>query len=196
VTRIPFSDFRSVARSPGSPPDRSGTGFPTPHPVRQRAVRSYHREGLAAARQALDEGLSRYWSRPGGPATQARNTRRAFERYVSLDSADGREFAHLGLEHDVVAGAHSVGTRIDVVLFSPNDEGYDGRLLLWDTPRCTQELAELYAAPCVAAIDAVLGLPAQSMGVWQLRHRAEFEVDAEVARDRLGDVTTLLAQSL
>jgi hypothetical protein len=195
VTRVSFAEFRGVVRSPGAAPPASG-GFPTPHPVRQAAIRRYHDQGLAAARQVLDDGLSRYWSRPGGPATQARNTRSAFARYVELDVSDGRPAAYMGLEHNVVIGSHTVGVRLDVVLFDEPGVGYDGRLLLWETAPCTRDLAELYAAPCVEAIEQRLGLPANIIDIWQLRHRTEFRVTSADARARIADVGAVLVRSL
>jgi hypothetical protein len=197
LSRVSFGVFRGVVRSGGSPGAAGGIGgFPTTTPVREKAVRCLHTLGLAAAQQALDDGLGRYWSTPGGPSTQARNTRRAFARYVDLDRADGRQAALLELGHEVTFGPHTVGARVDVVLFDPSGAGYDGRLLLWDLPPLTRDLAELFAAPCVAAIDAELGLPARQIDVWQLRHRIEITVDARTARGRYNDVATLLTQSL
>jgi hypothetical protein len=197
MSRVSFGSFRNVVRSGGAPGAGAGPGnFPTTTPVRERAVRCLHRQGLAAAQQALNEGLSGYWSTPGGPSTQARNTRAAFARYVALDRADGRPPAVVELKDDVTFGSHVVGVRVDVVLFEPSGAGYDGRLLLWDTPQLTRDLAELFAAPCVALVDNQLGLPVRQIDLWQLRHRVEVTVDAATARGRYSDVEALLRQSL
>jgi hypothetical protein len=197
MSRLSFGTFRGVVRSGGAPGAATGPGsFPTTTPVRDKAVRCLHAHGLAAAQQALDDGLGGYWSTPGGPSTQARNTRHAFARYVALARADGRQPAAIELKHDAIFGPHTVGARVDVVLFDPSGAGYDGRLLLWDTPQLTHDTAELFAAPCVAAIEAELGLPARQIEVWQLRHGVELTIDAATARTRFDDVTALLAQSL
>jgi hypothetical protein len=197
MSRISFGTFRGVVRSGGAASAAGGTGgFATTSPVRDKAVRCLHAQGLAAAQQALDDGLGGYWSTPGGPSTQARNTRRAFARYVSLNRADGRQPAVVELKHDATFGPHTVGVRVDVVLFEPSGAGYDGRLLLWDTPQLTRDLAELFTAPCVAAIDAELGLPAHQIEIWQLRHHVEMAIDAQAARGRFNDVSALLTQSL
>lgn len=197
MSRVSFGSFREVVRSGGAPGAGGGLGnFPTTTPVREKAVRCLHRQGLAAAQQALNDGLSRYWSTPGGPSTQARNTRAAFARYVALNRADGRPPAIVELKNDVAFGPHVVGARVDVVLFDPSGAGYDGRVLLWDTPQLTRDAAELFAAPCVALIDDHLGLPVRQIDVWQLRHRVEMTVEAATARGRYGDVETLLRNSL
>lgn len=197
MSRVSFGTFRGVVRSGGARGAAAGLGgFPTTTPVREKAVRYLHAQGLAAAQQTLNDGLSGYWSTPGGPSTQGRNTRRAFARYVELDRADPRQPALVELKHDVAFGPHTVGVRVDVVLFDQSGTGYDGRLLLWDTAQLTRAAAELFAAPCVAVIDAELGLPARQIDVWQLRHRVEITVDAATARGRYNDVDALLRRSL
>lgn len=170
--RVTFWTYRTAVRHPqqGLPGDIGG--FASTTSIRQKAVRVYHREGPDAARRALESGLGGYFARPGGPSTQAANTRASFERYNALAGRDPRRMALLDLTTDVDLGSHQVGVRVDVTLFE--SLGYTGRILLWDTEELTRDLAEIFAAPCVRAIDQILGDgTCQTIEVWQLRQPEE-----------------------
>jgi hypothetical protein len=99
--------------------------------------------------------------------------------------------ALLDLTRDVQLGDNHVGVRVDVVLFE--NQGYTGRLLLWDTDETGRDLAKIFAAPCVLAIDDVLG-PATCQGieVWQLRHEREFRVFRAEALEHIGEAVERL----
>jgi hypothetical protein len=127
-------------------------------------------------------------------ASQARTTRLGFQRYVSLEHQDARFVATVNLEADVSFGPHDVGVRVDVVLFE--DDGFAGRVLLWDVSPCDMRLAEMYSAPCVRLIEEGLGLNCHAIDVWQLRHQSEFRVSRQAAMRRLPEVRSTLDLAL
>jgi hypothetical protein len=192
--RVTFGEFRGIMRAPGPGGATGIFSGPTLYPVRQSAVARYHSEGLAAAEAALDRGLSGYWSRPGGPSTQARNLRAQFARYVVLDRADGRPAAAVPLGSDVPYGPHTIGVSVDVVLFDA--AGYAARLLLWDTAPFSSGIAHLYAAPAVSAVEQELGLPVTHVDVWQLRAGEEIRISRGAALSYLPEVQRRLDVTL
>jgi hypothetical protein len=191
---VTFATFRAAVRNPAAGLPGPFQGVSTSS-IRQKAVRVFHRQGTVAARAALEQGLGGYFSQPGGPSTQAANTRVAFERYLGLASGDPRPMALLDVTTDVALGTNQVGVRIDVVLFETR--GYSGRLLLWDTEPLNRSLAEVFAAPCAVGIDAVLGAgTCQTIEVWQLRHGVEFQVLRSAALAQVSEAATRLAQAV
>jgi hypothetical protein len=192
--RVTFGEFRGIMRAPGPGGSAGSFSGPTLYPVRQSAVAQYHAAGLAAAEAALDRGMSRYWSRPGGPSTQARNLRAHFARYVALDRADGRPAARVPLDTDVPCGRNVIGVSVDVVLFDA--AGYAARLLLWDTAPFSSEIAHLYAAPAVIAVEQELGLPVSDVDVWQLRSGQEVRISRAAAVGHMSEVQRRLALTL
>ena len=91
----------------------------------------------------------------------------------------------------MAVGANTVGVSIDLVLLDA--AGYVGRLILWDVPPLTQELAELLALPAVAALRAELGDDrVAGVEVWHLRDGTQVLVDAPTAAARLDDASRIV----
>lgn len=180
---ITFGTFRVAARgaggTPGQPPVE--VRWVNTAQTRARAVRCYHRDGLAAALEALEEGFSSpTWKKPS-PAGKAKVARDLFATYVQLDALAGRPYAELNLKHAVALGKAMVNVDVDVVLFDPTGD-LCGRVLLWDVTPCTAQQARTIAAPCITAIDAELGdQRATSVSIWHLRSGIQHDIDRPTA---------------
>ena len=159
----------------------------------RRAVRAYHESGEAAARAALRESLSNYFSRPGRPTTQAGLARQALDIYIRLAGADPRDAFVPHGRVDAPVGTDSVAADVDVVLLDPN--GYVGRLLLFGptpAPLTAPQLEVLAYGPVVALTeefdaDRVLGVD-----VWEVRRERIVHVPTVRALGQLDTVRALI----
>jgi hypothetical protein len=160
------------------------------------AVARYHRKGATEASRQLRRAFadSQYWGASGSP--QARGWAHAivtcFDRYVRLADDDGRDAFAVDLKLDVAVGAHVVGIHVDAVLL--DDDGYVGRILLWDLAPVTADLAVQYAVPVFLALEGQLG-EGRVVGVqvWHLRTGGAYFASADACNAALPRVTQLVA---
>jgi hypothetical protein len=199
MTRVTLSELKSASRdrtkrrtppAPGAPP------IVTPMPTAQSAIRRHHVQGAERAIAVLNETFDRssYWGPRSthAPAKGWANAiRDSFQIYVDLAGTDSRPSMTIQVKRDVELGEHSVGVAPDVVLI--DDDGYVGRLVLWDKEETSQDEAEFLAAPIVRALEDELGA-GRTLGVevWHLRSRQQFYVTAEEALERLREVQAVL----
>jgi hypothetical protein len=160
------------------------------------AIARYHRHGAAQATRQLARAFadSAYWG-PSGSA-QARGWARAivvcFERYVQLAERDGRDAFAVDLKHDVGMGMHVVGVHIDAVLL--DDDGYVGRIALWDQAPLTADLAVEYAVPVFLALEEQLGEGrVAGVQIWHLRTGDTHFASADACNVAVPRVTRLVA---
>lgn len=192
MTRLTFGSYRKGLREPGftlSSTVDSST-FPTPMAIAAAAVARYHREGQTEALRSLRRSFanSSYWGPSGSPQAQgwANAIATSFGRYVHLAERDGRDSFAIDLKRDVAIGVHIVGVHIDAVLL--DEDGYVGRIALWDKAAITSELAVQYAVPALLALEEELGEGRiAGVQVWHLRtgdcHLASGDAcNTEVAR--------------
>lgn len=197
MTRLTYGVYRKGLRDPtftlSSTVDSSP--FPTPMTIAAAAVARYHRDGAREAMDSLRQTFaqSSYWGASGSP--QARGWASAivtgFGRYVDLAGDDGRDAFALDLKRDIALGAHIVGVHIDVVLL--DDDGYVGRIALWDRTPLTSALAVQYAVPAFLALEAELG-EGRVVGVqvWHLRSGDTRFASSVECIGEIGPVTRLV----
>lgn len=199
MTRLTFGIYRKGVREPGF--TLSSTvgypSFPTPMAIAAAAVARYHREGQTHARRRLRRAFadSSYWGPSGSP--QARGWASAivasFERYVDLAARDGRDAFAVDLKRDVALGAHIVGVHIDAVLL--DEEGYVGRIALWDRAALTSELGVQYAVPAFLALEQDLGEGrVAGVQVWHLRSGESHFASSDACNAAVARVTHLVTQ--
>lgn len=171
--RVSAYDLREAMFNPAHrlpPPGVKRPPMISPTGSLRRAVRVFHDSGETAARAALRESLSNYFSQPGRPTTQAGLARQALDIYIRLADADPRDAFVPHGRVDATLGTDTVAADVDVVLLDP--DGYVGRVLLFGpTPQpLTETQLEIVAyAPVVALTeefddDRVLGVD-----VWEIR---------------------------
>lgn len=197
--RVTLGDVRDIGRQGvrwrPHPPDAV---IVSPSSVRSKAVRIYHDETHSSALAYLDgrrrdgsRGLAGTFSPTGSRARQGQRTRQAFARYAQLEVRDGRPVADLALTGDVQIGSHTVGTTVDVVLFTTG--GYSGRLLTWDLAGVTPEVADLMAVPAVLLIDQKLGEgTCVDIEVWDLENGVKWLIPRESGLSRLPNAALTL----
>lgn len=198
MTRLTFGIYRKGVRQPGFTLSSTlgNPGFPTPMSTANAAIVRYHREGVTEARRQLRRAFadSSYWGPSGSP--QARGWASAivtcFERYIQLAQRDGRDAFAVDLRHDVGIGTHVVGAHVDAALL--NEDGYVGRIALWDLAPLTTELAVRYAVPAFLALEEELG-EGRVIGVqvWHLRTGDTHFAPADACNAELPRVTRLVA---
>jgi hypothetical protein len=196
--KIRLGDLREIGRAGASwRPRPDGTVIVSPAPVRNKAIRIFHAEGLSQAIDYLEgrrpgaTGLRGTYGPGGDRATQGRRTREAFDRYVRMAEADGRDYADVAVSGDVEIGGHTVGLAVDAVLF--DEGGYAGRLLTWDLGEMTSELALLIAGPAVLLVDQKMGEDTCSeIEVWDLEHDRQWRFLRAHALGAIQDVEEAL----
>jgi len=199
MTRLTFGIYRKGVREPGFTLSSTvgSLSFPTPITMAAAAVTRYHREGQTEAMGRLRRSFSdsSYWGSSGSP--QARGWASAivtsFERYVHLAESDGRDAFAVALKRDVAIGAHVVGVHVDAVLL--DDDGYAGRITLWDRAAITSELAVQYAVPAFLALEEELG-EGRVVGiqVWHLRTGERHFASSDACNAAVDRVTRLVSQ--
>lgn len=196
--RVTFGTFRSAARNPGlRASEMAGRPtFPTPAAIASASIVRYHREGRSAAWRRLNQAFQRsdYWG-PNGNA-QARgwadSIRNCFNTYADRADQDHRQVFWTRFRRDVRFASHELSAAADIVLL--DDVGYTGRLVLWDTPELTRDLAELMACPIVIALGDGLGANRISgVEVWHLRSGTQVAVGSHDALRRSAQVSRILA---
>jgi hypothetical protein len=140
-------------------------------------VALYHENGVSAARNYLRSSKVGQWANHANAsmATSNSNVLSGFEAYVAADMADGREIK--GLARSTVLGwpAGPLAVRVDVILADGN--GRAARVLFWDGPELAESQAPLIAAPYAAALEQLYPeASVTSIGIWQARRQAYFEV--------------------
>lgn len=199
MTRLSFGIYRRGLREPGfTLSSTAGSpSFPTPMAIAAAAVARYHREGHAKALRRLRRSFtdSSYWGPSGSAQAQgwASAIVTGFERYVHLAERDGRDAFAVDLKRDVTVGMHTVGVHIDVVLL--DDDGYVGRIALWDKAAVTSELAVQYAVPARRALDQELGEGrVAGVQVWHLRTGERHFASSDACNAEAARVTRLVTQ--
>lgn len=197
MTRLTFGIYRKGVRQPGFTLSSTvgDPGFPTPMTTATAAIVRYHREGAAEALRWLRRSFanSDYWGPRGTP--QARGWANAivtcFERYIQLADRDGRDAFTVDLKHDIDIGTHVVGAHADAVLL--DEDGYLGRVALWDLAPLTAELAVQYATPVFLALEEMLG-EGRVVGVqvWHLRSGDTHLASGEACNAAVPRVTRLV----
>ena len=199
MTRLTYGIYRKGVREPGFTlsSTQDSPAFPTPMPIAAAAVARYHRDGETIARQELNRSFrgSPYWGPSGSP--QARGWASAilsrFERYAHLATADGREAFAVDLKRDVAIGPHVVGVHVDAVLL--DEDGYAGRIALWDRAVPTREVALYYAVPAFLALEDALGEGrVAGIQVWHLRSGQCAFAARDACNAAVMSVTRLVAQ--
>jgi hypothetical protein len=197
MTRITFGLYRRGVRQPGFTLSSTvgDPSFPTPIAIASAAVARFHREGADPASRRLRQSFasSSYWGPNGTP--QARGWGSAivesFDRYIVLAREDGREAFTVDIKHDVQIGSHVVGTHVDAVLL--DDDGYVGRIVLWDRAALTGDLARAYSVPVLLALEDQLGEGrVAGVQVWHLRTGDIYFVTADSCNAALPTVTRLV----
>lgn len=199
MTRLTFGIYRRGLREPGFTLSATvnSPSFPTPILMANASIARYHREGETEARRELHRAFRRspYWGPAGSP--QARGWASAivasFERYAQMAADDGREAFTVDLSRDVSLGMHVVGVRLDAVLL--DDDGYVGRIALWDKAVVTRELAVFYAVPAFLALEDELGDGRVSgVQIWHLRSGERHLVSGDSCNAEVGRVINLVAR--
>jgi hypothetical protein len=169
---ISFGTFRNAVRgSAGRPGVPQEFKFLTTAATRGKAVRCYHREGLAAAAQALTDGFSSASWRSPSAAGKARKARELFGVYVEMDRAAAQLFADANVKPVVKLGRAEVRADVDVVCFDPAGD-LCPRVLLWDLTECSTRQAQIISAVSVVAVEQALGHGRVTAAeVWRLRSR-------------------------
>jgi len=164
-------------------------------PIAAAAIARYHREGAQTALRRLRRAFadSSYWGPAGSP--QARGWASAivtsFERYIQLAARDGRDAFAVDLKRDVSLGSHVVAVHLDAVLL--DDDGYVGRIVLWDTAAVTADLAVMYATPPLMALEDELGEGRiTGMQVWHLRTGERYFASSDSCSAAMARVTQLV----
>jgi len=199
MTRLTFGIYRKGVREPGFTLSSTvgSPSFPTPMAMAAAAVARYHREGETEALRRLRRSFadSSYWGPSGTPQAQgwASGIVTSFERYAHLAERDGRDAFAIDLKRDVAVGAHIVGVHIDAVLF--DDDGYVGRIALWDKAALTSELAVQYAVPAFLALEEELG-EGRVVGiqVWHLRTGERHFASSDACNAAVDRVIRLVSQ--
>jgi hypothetical protein len=196
--KVRLGDLREIGRAGVVwRPRPDGSIVIVPSSVRNKAIRIFHEEGAGRAieylegRRAGAQGLGGTFGPSGNRATQGRRTREAFDRYVRMSDADGRDYADVGVSGDVEIGSHVVGVTLDAVVF--DTQGYAGRLLTWDLSGMTSELALLVAGPAVLLIDQQMGRgTCCEVEVWDLEHDHQWRFLRAHALSAIADVERVL----
>jgi hypothetical protein len=158
-------------------------------------VRVYHRTGdEEMAWQALEEGLSNYFSQPGTPAAQAATARARLRTYLELDAMDDRRVFDFDIDGDLEFGEDDLAVSVDLALFDPG--GYVGRVVLWDQLPCDRDQALLIAAPSARLLERELGVGrVQGVEVWHVGSRRRHTFDFDDALAALPSVRSVLLRA-
>ncbi len=179
--RISPSDIRLAITNPNYRVPRVRKGGPSPDGTLRKAIRVFHTDGLEAAMQHIEQGLSGdYWRQRG--LTQAKSARQMLDTYVHL-AGGGSRMAAPANKYTLREIGHDIAADVDVLL--PTPDGYIGRVCFTGamsrvlTP---DERALVVAAPfrglCEEFEDGLLGDVITGMQLWELR----FEVASVVTR--------------
>jgi hypothetical protein len=183
------SDFSKVCRgdTPSHDPDPPPY-LTVPTTLARTAVRKFHRQGEAVAKQYLASSKVGSWANHPTSSSMATNNTRVLDGldwYIQEDKADGRAMNALDATAIVTIQGIDVETRIDVVLDDGN--GLAGRVVFWDGPDFDAATAQTIACPYAFALEALYpGATYTTIGVWQARRRYSVEVPHG---DALGSVT-------
>jgi hypothetical protein len=158
------------------------------------AIRKYHANGAAAARDYIAGSIIGSWVNHSNAsmASGAKAVVNGVDWYCAMDAVDGRPAKALDREHLVQLPAGDISARVDVVL----DDGADlaGRIILWDGPDFDPARAPVMACVFALALSAMYpGRNFTTIGIWQARRQRHIEVPSGVAMAELAAASVVLA---
>lgn len=179
---ISANNIAREVREPGSVPAGGALGAPpafltVPTTVARKAVKTYHLEGVEAARAYVQESKLQAWSAHRNPSmkSNALNTLAGIEAYFAADRAVGRNVLDIGRTTVIELPAGPIKVFLDVVLEDGNDLA--SRSVFWDGLEFLADHASTAAAVYALAMRQIYpGQTITTIGVWQGRHQSQIEV--------------------
>ena len=167
---VSFGTFRAAVRDPEFRTDPNAARNLAFAPVStfRKAVRVYHQEGSREAALGAVSLTSPYWTENARGMTLASNYRASLDRYIELDSSDGRRYFDAGARPTVDIAGIDLNLYIDVLVYDLF--GHYARICLWDRALPTEQQAAVMAAPVALGLQQIVGEDrAREVAFWHLR---------------------------